>query len=88
MQPIISGREGGRIKIEVTIDLSGSMLEATRNGIRRANYRRLTTRRTGSSGMFISVPKAAKPFARWMMGQGLSGKRRLAGRIDLPAYDR
>jgi hypothetical protein len=28
MQPIISGREGDRIKIEVTIDLSGSMLEA------------------------------------------------------------
>src|SRR6266853_28323 len=34
---------------------------AMRNGIRRANYRRLTTRRTASfrwSGMFISVPKA------------------------------
>ena len=28
MQPIISGREGDRIKIEVTIDLSGWTLEA------------------------------------------------------------
>jgi hypothetical protein len=28
MLPIISGRGGDRIKIEVTIDLSGSMLEA------------------------------------------------------------
>jgi hypothetical protein len=28
MLPIISGREGDLIKIEVTINLSGSMLEA------------------------------------------------------------
>ena len=28
MLPIISGREGDRIKIEVTVDLSGTMLEA------------------------------------------------------------
>ena len=116
MQPIISGREGDRIKIEVTIDLSGSMLEAEESILRgvnavgdaataealkrfdadgdpiaigdakwysKGNYRRLTTRRTGSfrwSGMFISVPRAAKRFARWMMGQGLSEKRRLGSR--------
>jgi hypothetical protein len=34
MQPIISGREGDRIKIEVTIDLSGSMLEAEESILR------------------------------------------------------
>jgi hypothetical protein len=28
MLPIVSGREGDRIKIEVTVDLSGGMLEA------------------------------------------------------------
>jgi hypothetical protein len=34
MQPIISGREGNRIRIEVTIDLSGSMLEAEESILR------------------------------------------------------
>jgi len=28
MLPIVSGRDGDRIKIEVTVDLSGGMLEA------------------------------------------------------------
>ena len=37
MQPIISGREGDRIKIEVTIDLSGSMLEAEESILRGVN---------------------------------------------------
>ncbi len=35
--PIISGREGDRIKIEVTIDLSGSMLEAEEFILRGVN---------------------------------------------------
>ena len=37
MQPIISGREGNRIRIEVTIDLSGSMLEAEESILRGVN---------------------------------------------------
>jgi hypothetical protein len=37
MLPIISGREGDRIKIEVTVDLSGSMLEAEESILRSVN---------------------------------------------------
>lgn len=37
MLPIISGREGNRIKIEVTVDLSGSMLEAEESILRAVN---------------------------------------------------
>jgi hypothetical protein len=37
MLPIISGREGDRIKIEVTVDLSGSMLEAEESILRAVN---------------------------------------------------
>jgi len=37
MLPIISGREGDLIKIEVTIDLSGSMLEAEESILRSVN---------------------------------------------------
>src|SRR5271169_3066969 len=37
MQPIISGREGNRVRIEVTIDLSGSMLEAEESILRGVN---------------------------------------------------
>jgi hypothetical protein len=37
MLPIISGREGDRVKIEVTIDLSGSMLEAEESILRSVN---------------------------------------------------
>jgi hypothetical protein len=37
MQPIILGREGDRIKIEVTIDLSGSMLDAEESILRGVN---------------------------------------------------
>jgi hypothetical protein len=37
MVPIISGREGDRIKIEVTIDLSGSMLDAEESILRGVN---------------------------------------------------
>jgi hypothetical protein len=37
MVPIISGREGDRIKIEVTIDLSGPMLEAEEKILRGVN---------------------------------------------------
>jgi hypothetical protein len=37
MLPIISGRDGDRIKIEVTIDLSGSMLEAEESILRGVN---------------------------------------------------
>jgi hypothetical protein len=37
MLPIISGREGDRIKIEVTVDLSGSMLEAEEAILRAVN---------------------------------------------------
>jgi hypothetical protein len=37
MQPIISERAGDRIKIEVTIDLSGSMLEAEESILRGVN---------------------------------------------------
>jgi hypothetical protein len=37
MVPIISGREGDRIKIEVTVDLSGSMLEAEESILRAVN---------------------------------------------------
>src|SRR6516164_6205507 len=111
MQPIISGREGNRIRIEVTIDLSGSMLEAEESILRGVNavgdaataealqrfdadgdpiaigdakwYSKGKLPKTYNtpygviSVEFISVPRAAKPFARWMMGQGLSEKRRL-----------
>jgi hypothetical protein len=37
MLPIISGREGNRIKIEVMVDLSGSMLEAEESILRSIN---------------------------------------------------
>jgi hypothetical protein len=37
MLPIISGRQGDRIKIEVTVDLSGSMLEAEESILRAVN---------------------------------------------------
>jgi hypothetical protein len=37
MQPIISGREGDRIKIEVTIDLRGSMLDAEESILQAVN---------------------------------------------------
>jgi hypothetical protein len=37
MLPIISGRDGDRIKIEVTVDLSGSMLEAEEAVLRAVN---------------------------------------------------
>ena len=37
MQPIISGRDGDRITIQVTIDLSGSMLEAEESILRGVN---------------------------------------------------
>src|SRR2546423_573583 len=37
MLPIISGREGNRVKIEVTIDLSGSMLEAEESILHSVN---------------------------------------------------
>ena len=37
MLPIISGREGDRIKIEVTVDLSGSMLAAEESILRAVN---------------------------------------------------
>ncbi len=37
MLPIISGREGNRIKIEVTVDLSGEMLEAEESILRAVN---------------------------------------------------
>jgi hypothetical protein len=37
MLPIISGREGNRIKIEVTVELSGSMLEAEESILRAVN---------------------------------------------------
>ena len=37
MVPVISGREGDLIKIEVTIDLSGSMLEAEESILRGVN---------------------------------------------------
>lgn len=37
MLPIISGREDNRIKIEVTVDLSGSMLEAEESILRAVN---------------------------------------------------
>jgi len=37
MLPIISGREGNQIKIEVTVDLSGSMLEAEESILRAVN---------------------------------------------------
>jgi hypothetical protein len=37
MLPIISGREGDRIKIEVMVDLSGSMLEAEESILRSIN---------------------------------------------------
>ena len=37
MLPIISGRDGDRIRIEVTVDLSGSMLEAEESILRAVN---------------------------------------------------
>lgn len=37
MLPIISGRDGDRIKIEVTVDLSGSMLDAEESILRAVN---------------------------------------------------
>ena len=37
MLPMISGREGDRIKIEVTVDLSGGMLEAEDAILRAVN---------------------------------------------------
>ena len=37
MLPIISGRQGDRVKIEVTVDLSGSMLEAEESILRAVN---------------------------------------------------
>jgi hypothetical protein len=37
MLPIISGREGDLIKIEVTINLSGSMLEAEESILQGVN---------------------------------------------------
>ena len=37
MPPIISGREGNRTKIDVTVDLSGSMLEAEESILRAVN---------------------------------------------------
>ena len=37
MLPIISGREGDRIKIKVTVDLSGGMLEAEESILRAVN---------------------------------------------------
>ena len=37
MLPMISGREGDRIKIEVTVDLSGGMLEAEEAILRAVN---------------------------------------------------
>ena len=37
MLPVISGRDGDRIRIEVTIDLSGSMLEAEESILRAVN---------------------------------------------------
>jgi transposase len=49
--------------------ITSSTKSATRNGIRRASYRRFITRPTALfrwSGMFISAPKAAKPSVRWL----------------------
>jgi len=37
MLPIISGRERDRIRIEVTVDLSGSMLDAEESILRAVN---------------------------------------------------
>ena len=37
MLPIISERDGNRIKIELTVDLSGSMLEAEESILRAIN---------------------------------------------------
>jgi hypothetical protein len=37
MLPIISGREGNQIKVEVTVDISGSMLEAEESILRAVN---------------------------------------------------
>jgi hypothetical protein len=38
MLPIISGREGDQIKVEVTVDISGSMLEAEESILRAVNW--------------------------------------------------
>ena len=37
MPPVISGPEGDRIKIEVTVDLAGGMLEAEKSILRAVN---------------------------------------------------
>src|ERR1700688_2529983 len=51
-----------------------------RNGIRKGRCRRFTIRLMvlfQRSVMFISLPKAARPSARWMLGRGSSERRRL-----------
>src|SRR5271170_4312570 len=50
------------------------------NGIPKARCRRFTIRLMvlfQRSVMFISLPKAARPSARWMLGRGSSERRRL-----------
>ena len=47
MLPIISGREGDGIKIKVTVDLSGGMLEAEESILRAVNTVTTKTSITG-----------------------------------------
>ena len=58
MQPIISGRAGDRIKIEVTIDLSGSMLEAEESILRGVKDRK-STRLNSSHRSLSRMPSSA-----------------------------